>query len=82
MSIELNKELLRDLVADTLDVDLESVTDDADFVEVLGVDSLMALEVVVQVEKRYGLKITEEELKLITNFGQVYSILAAKSVPA
>lgn len=74
----LNKEDLRNLVADTLDVESEDVTDEADFVEELGVDSLMALEVAVQVEKRIGFKITEDELKTIRNFGDVYRILDSK----
>lgn len=75
----LNKEDLRELVADTLDVETVDVTDQADFVEQLGVDSLMALEVAVQVEKKIGMKITEDELKEIRNFGDVYDILARKS---
>ncbi|MFC9897577.1 acyl carrier protein [Nocardia sp. NPDC127579] len=74
----LNKEDLRELVADTLDVDLEQVTDKADFLEELGVDSLMSLEVAVQVEKKLGLKITEEELKEIRNFQDVCTILDRK----
>lgn len=75
----LSKEDLRELVADTLDVETEDVTDEADFIEELGVDSLMALEVAVQVEKRTGFKITEDELKQIRTFGDVYAILGRKT---
>ncbi|MEY9994405.1 acyl carrier protein [Streptomyces sp. V4I8] len=74
----LDKDELRELVADALDVDVEELTDDAHYVETLGVDSLMGLEILVQLEKRFGVKISEEEFGQITNFGQTYNLLAGK----
>jgi acyl carrier protein len=74
----LEKESLRELVADALDVELEDVTDDALYVEDLGVDSLMGLEILVQLEKKFGVKISEKEFGEITNFGQTYSLLSSK----
>ncbi|MFC5216371.1 acyl carrier protein [Streptomyces coerulescens] len=74
----LDKEELRELVADALDVELEELTDDAHYVETLGVDSLMGLEILVQLEKRFGVKISEEEFGQITNFGQTFNLLNAK----
>ncbi len=55
-------EELRRIIADTLDVELEEVTDSAHFVETLGVDSLMALEVMVVLEQHYKVRIAEERL--------------------
>ncbi|MGW7272437.1 acyl carrier protein [Streptomyces sp. NPDC054864] len=75
----LDKEALRELVADALDVDLDELTDDANYTEDLGVDSLMGLEILVQLEKKFGVKISEEEFGQITNFGQTYTLLAAKA---
>ena len=43
----LEKEDLRVTIADVLDVDVEDVTDEANFVNDLGIDSLMAMEVLV-----------------------------------
>ncbi|MFF4254925.1 acyl carrier protein [Streptomyces sp. NPDC001663] len=74
----LEKESLRELVADALDVEIEDVTDDALYVEDLGVDSLMGLEILVQLEKKFGVKISEKEFGEITNFGQTYSLLSSK----
>ena len=74
----LEKESLRELVADALDVEIEDVTDDALYVEDLGVDSLMGLEILVQLEKKFGVKISEKEFGEITNFGQTYSLLHSK----
>ncbi|MDT3399156.1 acyl carrier protein [Streptomyces sp. B1866] len=74
----LDLEDLRAFVADVLDVDVEEVTDDADFVETLGVDSLMALEVMVVLEKKYAVKLHEQEIKQVTCLRKVYELLAAK----
>lgn len=69
---------LRKLVADVMDVEEESVTDDAHFIEDLGVDSLMALEIMVALEKKYRVKFTEPELRKITCMRNVYALLETK----
>lgn len=74
----LDKEQLRDLVADVLDLDVAEVTDDAHFVEDLDVDSLMALEIAVRLEKEYGVRLAESELTSITSLGDTYELLSAK----
>ena len=73
-----NTEELRDLVAGVLDVESSAVTDDADFVKDLNVDSLMALEVMVALEKKYKIELDEEELKNISSFAQVRNLVSAK----
>ncbi|MFI9629733.1 acyl carrier protein [Streptomyces sp. NPDC052042] len=77
-TIQLDLEDLRQTVADILDVDEAELTDDAHFVETLGVDSLMALEVMVVLEKKYDVKLGEEELKEVTSLKKAYHLLAAK----
>lgn len=74
----LDKEDLRVTVADVLDVDEAEVTDSAHFVEDLGVDSLMALEVMVVLEKKYGVKLGEEELKEVSCLQKAHDLLADK----
>jgi acyl carrier protein len=74
----LNAEELRGFVANVLDVDSDAVTDDANFVAELGADSLKALEVMVGLEKKYRIKISEEEVKDITTFAEVRDLVAAK----
>ncbi|MFD0277034.1 acyl carrier protein [Kitasatospora sp. NPDC127111] len=71
----LDKEELRALVAQVLDVDTAEVTDHARFVDDLEVDSLMALEVVVVLEKKYGVKLPESDLKQITTLRNAYDVL-------
>jgi len=74
----LDKEQLRDLVADVLDLDVAEVTDEAHFVDDLDVDSLMALEITVRLEKEYGVKLQETELSAITSLRGTYELLDRK----
>ncbi|MFJ8201378.1 acyl carrier protein [Streptomyces sp. NPDC096152] len=78
----LDKEELRALVAQVLDVDVSEVTDDARFVDDLEVDSLMALEVVVILEKKYGIRLPESDLKRIVTLQSAYELLLGKLDPA
>ena len=72
----LDLEQLRHTIADVLDTDVAEITDDARFVEDLGVDSLMALEVMVVLEKRYGVKLDESQLRRIVSLRAAYDLLA------
>ncbi|MFH9263218.1 MULTISPECIES: acyl carrier protein [unclassified Streptomyces] len=74
----LDKEELRSTIAEVLDLDIDEVTDDASFTEDLEVDSLMALEVVVVLEKKYGLRLEERELRQITSLDNAYIVLLGK----
>ncbi|MFD8827773.1 acyl carrier protein [Streptomyces sp. NPDC059605] len=80
MSVEstLNTSELRELVADTLDVESSELTDDALFIEELGVDSVVALELLVTLEQRYGVKIPEEELAVLRTFPDIHALLSRK----
>lgn len=77
-STVLDKEELRQTIADVLDADVSEVTDEAHFVKDLEVDSLMALEVMVVLEKKYDVKLAESELKEITCLQRAYDLLAEK----
>lgn len=69
---------LRALVAGVMDVDADSFEDEAHFMEDLGVDSLMAMEIMVALEKKYRVKFTEPELRRITCLRNVHELLLAK----
>lgn len=69
------KEKLRAIVAEVSEID--EIPDEAPFSE-LGIDSMMALEVVAEVERQYKLSVPEEELKRLTNFQAVYDLFAQK----
>lgn len=65
------------LVAEITEVEDEQLTPEAQFVDDLGVDSMMALEVVAAIEKKYGVTIPEEEIPNISSLQKVYDLLEA-----
>ncbi len=70
-SVSVDKEELRALVADVLELPVEKVTDDADFINDLEIDSLVALEIAIRLEKKYGVNIDDSELKTISSLHQL-----------
>ena len=77
-AVTLDKEELRETVAGILDIESCEVTDNAHFMEDLEVDSLMALEVVVALEKKYGVKFAESELRAVVSLQQAHDLLVQK----
>ncbi len=67
---------LRNIIAEIVEINPEKVTPEANFVEELGMDSIMALEILAAVEKKYKIKIPEEYVTKITNLKQVNQLIA------
>ena len=57
---------VKELVADIIEVDVAGLDPDANLVEDLGMDSMMALEILASLEKRFKIKLPEDELQKIT----------------
>ncbi|MCA9574983.1 MAG: acyl carrier protein [Polyangiales bacterium] len=74
MSQEL-KDALREIVAEVAEID--DVPDDAKFAD-LGIDSMMAIEIVADVERKYGISMPEEELQDLVTLNAVYEKVRAK----
>ena len=53
---------VRNLVAEILEVEPETIDSKARFVQDLGMDSMMALEVLAGIEKKYRIVIPEDSL--------------------
>ena len=66
IKIDVEKDV-RALVAEVLETEPEQIRNDAHFVKELGMDSMMALEILASIEKKYRIIIPEEALpKFIT----------------
>lgn len=61
-NIEDLKEEILELIVDVTDTDVKRKDVDASFVEGVNVDSLMALEIVSALEKKYNIEIEEGDL--------------------
>jgi Acyl carrier protein len=66
---------LKAIIAEIVEVDPEKITPEANFVEDLGMDSMMALEILASVEKKYKLRIPEENLTKITDLNKVMELV-------
>jgi len=64
---------LRAIVAEVAEIDPGTVDAGGTLADA-GVDSLMAMEIAVDVERRYGLSFTVEELKEITTFASLVAL--------
>ncbi|MCT2589608.1 phosphopantetheine-binding protein [Streptomyces sp. N2-109] len=73
---------LRELIADVLDIETASLTDEVRFVEDLHVDSLIALELAVTLERRYQIKVEEAEVVGLHKLPDVYHLLDTKLASA
>lgn len=70
---------LRDLVAEILELEPSELSDDSDFVEVHGADSLRAIEILARIEKRYEVEIPQSELPNMGNLRAVYTVVAQRA---
>jgi len=75
MNLEEAKKEIKKLVAEIAERTEEEVKEDALFAEDLGIDSMMALEIVASIEKKYKLVIPEEEIPNIRSLRNVYDLL-------
>ena len=65
---------IRLLIAPIIEKDPGQITPEAKFFEDLGVDSMMALEILAAIEKKYKIAIPEEKLAQLTTLGQTVAV--------
>lgn len=71
---EVRKEVKK-LVSEVTKVPEKDLKEDVSFVDDLGIDSMMALEVIVALEKKYRVIIPEEKISAVRSMNDVYAIL-------
>ncbi len=69
------QEEIKILIAKIIEVEPTQIQSDANFVEDLGADSMMALEIMATLEKKYKITIPEEDLPKMTNLKQVVKLV-------
>ncbi|MCX5709200.1 MAG: acyl carrier protein [Candidatus Omnitrophica bacterium] len=68
------EEEIRDLVATIIEKPANEINPDANFFKDLGVDSMMALEILAAIEKKYKISIPEEKLAQLTTLNQTIAV--------
>lgn len=71
--LNLEKEI-RDIIAEILERDPKEITLDAHLVEDLNADSMMALEILAALEKKYKVVIPEDSLPKLTSLRKILEL--------
>ena len=75
-------EKMREIIAEQLNCDGETIVLDTSFKDDLGADSLDLFELVMAFEEEYGVEIPSEDLEGLTTVGSVIEYMKSKGVEA
>jgi acyl carrier protein len=75
-------EKMKEIIAEQLSVDAESITEASSFKDDLGADSLDLFELVMALEDEYSVEIPAEDLQNLLTVGDVMNYLKEKGVEA
>jgi acyl carrier protein len=75
------KEDLRALIAEIIEKDADAIGDEV-LLRDLGVDSMQAIEIISDIERRYQIKIAESEFKNISTLSSVHRFVEEKLSPS
>ena len=75
-------EKMKELIADQLSVEADTITEASSFKDDLGADSLDLFELVMALEDEYGVEIPAEDLENMATVGDVMNYLKNKGVEA
>ena len=70
---------IKQLIAGHLGADITKVTEDANFVNDLGADSLDTIELVMSLEEEFGFEISDSEAEKITTVGDAIKFIESQS---
>ncbi len=73
-------EKMQEIIAEQLNCDANSITEETSFKDDLGADSLDLFELVMALEDEYSVEIPAEELTDLTTVGAVIEYLKTKGV--
>ncbi|MDD5431899.1 MAG: acyl carrier protein [Candidatus Omnitrophica bacterium] len=66
---------VKKLVAEITEVEEKELLENVKFSEDLGIDSMMALEIIASIEKKYKVVVPEEKIPTLRSLGDVYKVL-------
>lgn len=68
-------EKLKEILAEQLDVDVDSITKDSMLIEDLGADSLDAIDIVMSVEDEFKIEVPDEIIEKIETVGDMLNYI-------
>lgn len=70
---------VRDIIADLLKLSPERVESIENFSNELGIDSLIMIELLVRLEQRFGVDISEDRIPGMTSLSAIYELVAERA---
>ena len=67
----MSMERVKEIIVDTLNLEAEKLTPDADLIKDLDVDSIDVVELVMALEEEFGLSIPDEETAQLTTIAKI-----------
>lgn len=68
------EEEIRNIVAEITEKNPQDITPESRFIEDLGIDSMMALEIMTAIEKKFKISIPEEKLMQFVNLKETVTV--------
>ena len=75
-------EKMKEIIADQLSIEADTITEGSSFKDDLGADSLDLFELVMALEDEYSVEIPSEDLQNLLTVGDVMNYLKSKGVEA
>ena len=71
-------EEVKQIISEEFFIEMEEITEESDLRNDLGIDSLAATQLILDLEKKYNIRISEEEAVELKKFSDVINILNKK----
>ncbi len=71
---------VKELICETLEVEENEISDDTHFVDDLGIDSILIIELKTLFEEKYSIAIDKDDLNELTSLAAVMNYLSTKDL--
>jgi acyl carrier protein len=66
---------IKEVISNVTGINIAELKDDANFWEDLGVDSIKAIEITVAIEKKYKIRVRDEQVSQISTVGKAVAVV-------